>query len=100
MRWASVRWASALAASRPHQALINYVGEVTAHFGPHLLQLDGEWLLFLSLVATQLRLGLRVGAKVLVSAAHPLHVPTEELANTGQGNANITTNCSKTSSRI
>lgn len=75
-----------LAASRPHQALINYVGEVTAHFGPHLLQLDGEWLLFLSLVATQLRLGLRVGAKVLVSAAHPLHVPTEELANTGQGN--------------
>ena len=68
--------------SRPH-ALINYVGVVTAWLGPYVVQIDGEWLLFLTHVAKQSRFGVRMGAQVLISAAHTLHVPADDVDGAG-----------------
>ena len=58
--------------------IVHYVGVVTAWFSACLLELDGQYLLFLTHLQRRTLLGVRVGARVIASYAHPLLVPDEE----------------------
>ena len=58
--------------------LVNYEGTITGWRGPYAAELDTTFILLLSHVAKQSRLGMRVGARVFVSNAHPLHAPANE----------------------
>ena len=78
--------ASALPASAPasedynikRPELVNYDGVLTRWLSPCVLEMDGEYKVFLAHSATQSRRGVRVGAKLRIADAHVLHAPTDE----------------------
>ncbi|KAL3896306.1 MAG: hypothetical protein SGPRY_013301, partial [Prymnesium sp.] len=56
--------------------LVSYEGELTALLHPSVLQLDGKLLLFTTHLPPRHRLGMRVGAQLMITHAHPLCIPS------------------------